>query len=432
MRYRSTLSQPTWYSFKEAVLSGLAPDGGLYVPESIPELKPTVLKKLDSMSLKELAYNIAHPFCEGELNTEELQAVIAQAFSFPIPLKHLGGNIYVLELFHGPTLAFKDFGARFMAGVMGKFVRSSTQPLHILVATSGDTGGAVANAFLGVPGIKVHILFPSKRISTLQELQLTTLGENICAYEVRGNFDDCQRMVKEAFACRELRTKASLASANSINIARLLPQSFYYLYAYAQLLSQTPLKPIFVVPSGNLGNLCGGIIAARMVMRDARFVVATNANDILPQFLNTGEYCPRASQATLSSAMDVGNPSNFSRLRYLLGDDAATMRRILQGQAVSDEDTRKTISQVWQTQGYLLDPHTAVGLCAASKLKLDTGKEPVVVLSTAHPAKFPETYTSLDIFPSPVHPHLETLKGKAGKKIAIEPTLNDLQQALNM
>ena len=410
MRFVSTKNKSQPVSFYEAVLRGLADDGGLYMPESIPQLPEEFWQGVPGLSFKEIALNTARPFIRDELIDGELQAVIDDAFSFDTPLIPLDDKIFVTELFHGPTLAFKDFGARFMSRVFSAMNKKhedlndrngqsnpKENDVYILVATSGDTGSAVAHGFLGVPGIKVCLLYPSGKVSKLQEQQLTTVGGNVTAIEVDGTFDDCQKMVKQAFSDTDLRSKLTLSSANSINFARLLPQSFYYIYAFAQIKKLTNEKPVFCVPSGNMGNLTGGLLAMQMGMPVDQFIVATNVNDVVPEYLRKGIFTPRPSVRTLSNAMDVGNPSNLDRIRFLFGDSISTVRKHLYGSSFNDDQTRDAIQWVHQQTGYVLDPHTAVGYLASEEYRKSTGDEesPIILMSTAHPAKFKDTVESV-------------------------------------
>ncbi|HKI44957.1 MAG TPA: threonine synthase [Balneolales bacterium] len=410
MRFLSTNNKNQPVSFYEAVLQGLADDGGLYMPENIPQLSDEFWQGVADLSFKEIAFNAARPFVRDELNDIELQAVIDDAFSFDAPLIPLDDKIYVAELFHGPTLAFKDFGARFMSRVFSAMNNKHEEvagqkrqqdlkehDVYILVATSGDTGSAVAHGFLAVPGIKVCLLYPSGKVSKLQEQQLTTVGGNVTAIEVDGTFDDCQKMVKQAFSDVDLRSEITLSSANSINFARLLPQSFYYIYSYAQLKKLTDEKPVFCVPSGNMGNLTGGLLAMQMGMPVDQFIVATNVNDVVPEYLRKGVFTPRPSVRTLSNAMDVGNPSNLDRIRFLFGDSISMARKHLYGSSFNDDQTRDAIQWVHQQTGYVLDPHTAVGYLASEEYRKTTGDEEssIILVSTAHPAKFRDTVESV-------------------------------------
>jgi threonine synthase len=393
VRYRSTTRQAPLTSLRGAVLRGLAPDGGLYMPAEIARRSPEELEEFRRLPFTEVCFRVVKPFAGPELPDEILWQVVSEAINFPVKLISLSPALHVLELFHGPTLAFKDFGARFMARLMGYFVRSETRPLTVLVATSGDTGSAVAHGFLGVPGIRVVILYPSKRISEAQERQFTTLGQNITALEVSGTFDDCQRLVKQAFSDIELNKHAFLTSANSINIGRLLPQMFYHVAAYRQLpVASVPL--IVSVPSGNFGNLTAGIFAKRIGLPVARFVASTNANDVVPQYLHTGEFCPRAAKPTLSNAMDVGSPNNFPRLLDLCRGRLEYVRREIWGHGATDEETLGAMKSLHERFGYLADPHTAVGVLGWEAYRREH-PEPVqgLVLATAHPAKFADVVT---------------------------------------
>src|ERR1700733_6611091 len=342
MRYRSTGRKAPLTSLRGAVLRGLAPDGGLYLPVELARRSPQELEEFRKLPFTEVCFRVVRPFATPDVPEEMLWQIVAEAINFPVKLVSLSPGLHILELFHGPTLAFKDFGARFMARLMGYFVRGESRPLTVLVATSGDTGSAVAHGFLGVPGIRVIILYPSKRISEAQEKQFTTLGENITALEVAGTFDDCQRLVKQAFSDVELNKRAFLTSANSINIGRLLPQMFYHVAAYRQLpAASVPL--IVSVPSGNFGNLTAGIFAKRMGLPVARFVASTNANHVVPEYLRSGEFHPRPAEQTLSNAMDVGSPNNFPRLLDLCRNRLEYLRREIWGHGASDEEKLATM-----------------------------------------------------------------------------------------
>jgi len=444
-------------SFREAILQGLAPDGGLFMPQSLPHFSPAFINNLRGLSFSELSFRLskeilADEIRSGEIPESDLERIVYKALNFDAPLIDMGNNTYVLELFHGPTLAFKDFGARFLAGMISHF---GVEKTVVLVATSGDTGSAVANGFHNVPGVDVVILYPSGKVSKIQEQQLTTLGGNVTALEVNGTFDDCQRMVKEAFADTALRKRLNLSSANSINIARLLPQSFYYFYAAAQLatrdsqlsggpshlsgsashlsgsashLSGGPSNPagerplVFSVPSGNFGNLTAGLFAMQMGLPVHRFVAAVNSNDIFPKYLQTGKFEPKPSIPTLSNAMDVGNPSNFARIQALFGNaDAAG--KVIFSHSYSDSQTLEAIREIYTQHNYLMDPHGAVGYLALqeylacrqsdlhqhSDLNLPADSRNIntitdlgdiannfnsIILETAHPAKFADTVES--------------------------------------
>ncbi|MCU1316449.1 MAG: threonine synthase [Candidatus Acidoferrum typicum] len=388
MRYRSTSRKAPLTSLRGAVLRGLAPDGGLYMPVEIARHSPEELEEFRRLPFTEVCFRVARPFATPDVPEEVLWQVVSEAINFPVNLVSLSPGLHILELFHGPTLAFKDFGARFMARLMGYFVRSETRTLTVLVATSGDTGSAVAHGFLRVAGIRVVILYPSKRISEAQEKQFTTLGENITALEVAGTFDDCQRLVKQAFSDAELNIHAWLTSANSINIGRLLPQMFYHVAAYRQLpVASVPL--IVSVPSGNFGNLTAGIFAKRIGLPVAKYVASTNANDVVPEYLRTGKFHPRAAQATYSNAMDVGNPNNFPRLLDLCRNRLENVQKEIWGHGATDEETLAAMKMLHDRFGYIADPHTAVGVLGWEAYKREH-PEPAqgLVLATAHPAKF--------------------------------------------
>jgi len=388
MRYRSTSGKAPLTSLRGAVLRGLAPDGGLYMPAEIARHSPQELEEFRGLPFTEVCYRVVRPFAGAELPEEVLWQIVSESINFPVKLVSLSPGLHVLELFHGPTLAFKDFGARFMARLLGHFVRGESRQLTVLVATSGDTGSAVAHGFLGVPGIRVVILYPSRRISEAQEKQFTTLGENITALEVAGSFDDCQRLVKQAFSDEELNKCAFLTSANSINIGRLLPQMFYHVAAYRQLpVASVPL--IVSVPSGNFGNLTAGIFAKRIGLPVTKFIASTNANDVVPQYLKNGKFEPRAGIATISNAMDVGNPNNFPRLLDLCRNRLEFVQKEIWGYGASDEETLAAMKMVYERYNYIADPHTAVGVLGWEAYKREH-PEPAqgLVLSTAHPAKF--------------------------------------------
>ena len=386
IKYYSTNGKSEKVSFKEALLSGLAPDKGLYMPERFPLLNETVYKM---KNFSEMSFEIAKIVIDGEISDNNLKNIIFDALNFKAPVKKLHDNIYILELFHGPTAAFKDFAARVMSRTMSYFLKEENKKTSIIVATSGDTGSAVAKGFYKIPNIDVVILYPKNKVSYLQEKQLTTLGENIIALEVRGTFDDCQHMAKDVFIDKELNFKMNLSSANSINIGRLFPQSFYYIWAYSQIVKNKKEKVIFCTPSGNFGNLTGGIIAKVMGLPVELFIAATNINDVVPEYLNTGIYKPRESIQTCSNAMDVGNPSNFARILDIYGTKEKMSRDII-GYRATDQETIDTIRYVYNKYNYILDPHTAVGYKAVMDFVSENKKIniPIILLSTAHPAKF--------------------------------------------
>lgn len=383
------------YTLAEALRLGPAPDGGLFVPERLEAMDEDFFADAPGRALAETGAAVLGHLLGDSLDEAAVRELAADALDFPIPLVPVTDRFRVLELFHGPTLAFKDVGARCLARFLAA-TQDTARPTTVLVATSGDTGGAVANAFFGVDGVRVAILYPRGQVSPLQERQLATLGGNVRAFDVDGAFDDCQRMVRAAFADRDLAERFGLTSANSINIGRLLPQVVYFLHALSLIPADERDRPlVFSVPSGNFGNLTAGLIARRLGL-DARFVAATNVNDVVPEYLETGVFSPRASRRTISNAMDVGDPSNFERIRHLYGDDLDALRRDLTGRRYTDEETRETIARVLGEHGYLLDPHTAVGWRAleetlAADDSPEDGAPPIgIVLGTAHPAKFGE------------------------------------------
>lgn len=385
-RFYSTKSPGDFVDVKEAVLRSLPADNGLYMPEKIEPLGDDFWNGWRDLSLSQLGFRIARQVFRESIPADQLEMIVHEAINFPAPLVTVKEKEYVLELYHGPTLAFKDFGARFMARLMRWLTRDDDGLLTVLVATSGDTGGAVASAFHKVPGTRVIILYPKGKVSGLQEKQLTTLGDNITALEIEGTFDDCQRLVKSAFLKREMSERMNLTSANSINISRLVPQSFYYFDAARNL--PEGAKPTFVIPSGNFGNLTAGLFAEEMGLPVEQFVAATNQNDVVPVYLKEGEYCPRPSVATISNAMDVGAPSNFARMESIFGSEWERMRSRIAGFAYDDEMTRDTIRRVKAETGYTLEPHGAVGWMAAEAWRKDHPEAHTVVLETAHPSKF--------------------------------------------
>lgn len=390
MNYYSTNKNTPLTSLEEAVVKGLAPDKGLYMPETVHTLPAAFFEGIGNLEFQEIAQTVAREFFGEDIPKDKLEHIVADTLNFEIPLKKIEEDIYVLELFHGPTFAFKDVGARFMARMLSHFVQENEEQVNVLVATSGDTGSAVANGFLGINGIKVFVLYPSGKVSDMQEAQFTTLGQNIVALELDGTFDDCQALVKSAFMDQGLNSMIYLTSANSINVARFLPQSFYYFWAYAQLIKEgISKKTVISVPSGNLGNLTAGLFAKRMGLPIDRFIAANNRNDVFREYLHTGQYTPRASVQTIANAMDVGAPSNFDRIIDLYKGDYKKITDDISAYQYDDEEIKEAIKNVYLKSGYLLDPH---GACAYMALK--EGKKPDetgVFLATAHPAKFGET-----------------------------------------
>lgn len=396
MKYYSTNHTAPLASLEEAVVKGLAGDRGLYMPENIKVLPKVFFDNIDKMSFQEIAYTVADAFFGEDVDADSLKKIVYETLAFDCPVVPVTDNIYTLELFHGPTLAFKDVGARFMARLLQYFIKKENKNglVNVLVATSGDTGSAVANGFLGVDGIHVYVLYPKGKVSPIQECQFTTLGKNITAIEVDGVFDDCQALVKTAFMDEELNNHMRLTSANSINVARFLPQAFYYFYAYAQLKKAGKAdNMVMCVPSGNFGNICAALFGHKMGLPIKRFVAANNANDIFYKYLQTGKYDPKPSKATLANAMDVGDPSNFARIYELYKGDHSVITALISGATFSDEQIAVTMRECYKDTKYVLDPHGACGYQALKELLLPG--EVGVFCETAHPAKFKEKVDSI-------------------------------------
>jgi len=388
MKYYSTNNKNHNVNLKEAIFKGLPDDGGLYMPAEIPIMDKQFISSLHKLSLQEISGELSKKLFGDDVPHQKLQEIAGDALNFEIPLVKVCDKIHSLELFHGPTLAFKDVGARFMARLLSYFIGENDTNIHVLVATSGDTGSAVANGFLGVEGITVHVLYPKDKVSKMQEKQFATLGRNINAIEVEGNFDDCQRLVKTAFNDKDLEGKISLTSANSINLARLLPQSFYYWHAWKQL--ENKENTVFCVPSGNFGNLTAGLFAKRMGLPVKHFIAATNINDIVPAYLLNGKYEPRPSVSTIANAMDVGDPSNFFRMLDLFNSSQQEMAASISSFSFTDSEIKETITAVFKEYNYILDPHGAIGFKASEEyLKVKPDNE-IIFFETAHPAKFSE------------------------------------------
>ncbi|TMI65779.1 MAG: threonine synthase [Bacteroidetes bacterium] len=392
MKFYSLNKKSSVVSFKEATILGQAPDKGLYFPEHIPVFDPSFFKDIEKLSNEEIAFRVILPYVSEDIPGEELRRIVAETINFPIPLVKVNEQISSLELFHGPTLAFKDVGARFMSRCLGYFSKNSRDAksglnVTVLVATSGDTGGAVANGFYTVDGVDVVILYPSGKVSSVQEKQLTTLGKNIQALEVNGSFDDCQQMVKQAFADEALNKKLFLTSANSINVARWLPQQFYYFFAYKQWKEKNN-PPVISVPSGNFGNICAGILAHISGLPVSHFIAACNANDIVTVYMNTQNYQPKKAVPTLSNAMDVGNPSNFVRILELFDNEFLSLKEKLSSVSITDEETKATMKVIKQSNDYLLDPHGAVGYLALERYLDQHPGQKGIFVETAHPVKF--------------------------------------------
>jgi threonine synthase len=388
MKYYSLNKQSPSVNFREATIAGQAPDKGLYFPERIPVLSADWLKSLKHQSKIAIGVEVLRPYTGDTIPENVLEAIVTETVNFDFPLVKITDAIYSLELFHGPTLAFKDVGARFMSRCLGYFSEAASKKVTVLVATSGDTGGAVADGFFGVDNVDVVILYPSGKVSAVQEMQLTTHGHNIKALEINGNFDDCQQMVKQAFADIDLQKELFLTSANSINVARWLPQQLYYFYALQQW-EEGALPPVISVPSGNFGNICAGILAHKSGLPVQHFIAACNINNVVPAYLNSGDYVPQAAKATISNAMDVGNPSNFIRVLELFQHQFTELKNTMSSDSITDADTEATIKEVFDEYRYLPDPHGAVAYRALKKyLAAHTGQKGLF-LETAHPVKFP-------------------------------------------
>ncbi|HMO41432.1 MAG TPA: threonine synthase [Saprospiraceae bacterium] len=418
MKLYSTKNKSHLVSLREAVFKGLPDDNGLYMPVHIPLLPPDFIQQLPRYSFSDIAFTVAQSLLQGAIPETDLQRIIQNSITFPAPVVSLDARRHVLELFHGPSLAFKDFGARFMAQLMSYFNQAEQRELTILVATSGDTGGAVAAGFYKTPGIRVVILYPSGKVSFLQEKQLTTLDENITALEISGTFDDCQALVKKAFLDADLNQRQRLSSANSINIARLIPQSFYYFEAWKQLADKT-IPMVFSVPSGNFGNLTAGLFAKKMGLPVHHFIAATNVNDVVPAYLASSEYRPRPSVRTLSNAMDVGNPSNFARMLDLYCSTWNIMRDEISGYGFNDDATEAAMREIKQRFGYVMDPHGAVGYLALEAYLRTHPQAQGVILETAHPAKFKEDVEKILGEPIDIPERLAVLSNKPKQATAM-------------
>ena len=432
MKLYSTNNTSTKVSFKEAVFNSMPQDRGLYMPVNIPLLDDKFLNNLDEYSLPEIAFHVAQNLIGEDIPADDLKAIIDDAINFLAPIVKLEQNVFVLELWHGPSLAFKDFGARFMSRVMSYFLEEGEKQLDVLVATSGDTGGAVALGFLGVPNTRVTILYPKGKVSDIQELQLTTNGQNIRAIEIDGTFDDCQALVKQAFTDAELNKKLRLTSANSINIARLIPQTFYYFNAYAQLLKQGISKVVFSVPSGNFGNIGAGLLAWKMGLPVEHFIAATNANDTVPEFLKTGIYQPKPSVATLSNAMDVSDPSNWIRIADIFKGEIDALKILVTGYRYDDKETLEAIKFIHDNYNYVACPHTAIGWQALRDWQQDNYKTDTagVFLSTAHPCKFPDVFPESIAGKIDVPSQVKDLAKKVKKYVALGKDFEGFKQYL--
>jgi len=421
LNYYSLNKQAPAVDFKEAAIRGQAPDKGLYFPEHIPVFDSSFFYNIEKMDDEEIAYQVIQPYVTESIPGDVLRQIIKETLSFPIPLVKLNENIFSLELFHGPTLAFKDVGARFMSRCLGYFANERSEKLVVLVATSGDTGGAVASGFYNVPGVEVVILYPSGKVSTVQEKQLTALGKNIHALEVNGNFDNCQQLVKQAFTDFEINQKLFLTSANSINVARWLPQQFYYLFAWKQW-PHKKQPPVISVPSGNFGNICAAILAHASGLPAQHFIAACNVNDTVPEFLKTGNYQAKKTIATISNAMDVGDPNNFIRILEIFEEDISELKRILSAYSITDEETRETIRRVYKEEKYLLDPHGAVGYLSLDRYLAENRGSKGFFVETAHPVKFYDVVEPLIGEKIPLPPSVAAIidKGKVATKMEVD------------
>jgi threonine synthase len=424
MLYYSTNRQSPKVDFKQATISGQAPDKGLYFPEFIPAVSKELINNIGDYTNEEIAFQVMLPYVGTTISQEVLRNIVEETVNFPIPLVNINENISSLELYHGPTLAFKDVGARFMSRCLGHFVQDLGRKVTVLVATSGDTGGAVANGFYDVEGVEVVILYPSGKVSSVQEKQLTTLGKNIHALEVTGTFDDCQKMVKHAFTDAELNERLFLTSANSINVARWLPQQVYYFLAYKQWIDKSN-PPVVAVPSGNFGNICAGILAHISGLPVKHFIAACNANDVVPSFMKTRRYEPKEAKATISNAMDVGNPSNFIRILEIFHHEFKNLQHVFSSESISDGETGDTIIKVYKQHQYLLDPHGAVGFVALQRYLGQHPDQKGIVLETAHPVKFYDVVEPFigETVPVPVTVRAQLLLEKKATKMTADVDL---------
>jgi threonine synthase len=429
LKYYSTNRKSELVSFKEATIKGQAPDKGLYFPENIPQVDKSLIDDIENLSNEEIAFRVICPYVGDEISEERLFQIVSETVNFPIPLVKVNESISSLELFHGPTLAFKDVGARFMSRCLGHFVQGDTRKVTVLVATSGDTGGAVANGFYNVEGVEVVILYPSGKVSPVQEKQLTTLGKNIKALEVEGTFDDCQSMVKQAFTDKDINEKLFLTSANSINVARWLPQQFYYFFAYKQWTDKNN-PHVISVPSGNFGNICAGILAMQSGLPVNHFIAACNVNDIITEYLQSQQLKPKQAVATLSNAMDVGNPSNFVRILEIFHQEFPELKSKLSSYSISDAETLETIKAVYEKNNYVLDPHGAVGYLSLQKYLQNYPDEKGIVLETAHPVKFPDAVENCIGKPIEIPLEVQSIMDKEKQSILMKADYQQFKEYL--
>jgi threonine synthase len=429
MKYYSLNKNAPVVDFKEATIHGLAPDKGLYFPELLPHIDKDFFTQINKISDEEIAFKVIQPYVGNVIPKDELQRIVAETINFEIPLKKINETIFSLELFHGPTLAFKDVGARFMSRCLGYFVKDNNKKITVLVATSGDTGGDVANGFYDVDGVEVVILYPSGKVSSVQEKQLVTLGNNIHALEIEGTFDDCQHLVKQAFSDRDLNEKLFLTSANSINVARWLPQQFYYFFAWKQWPDKN-YPPVISVPSGNFGNICAGLLAYFSGLPVHHFIAACNANKVVPEFLQTQNYAPQKAIATISNAMDVGDPSNFVRVLRLFNYQFIDLKNMLSSYSISDEETRQTIKEVYEKENYLLDPHGAVAYLALKNHLEQYPGQQGLFLETAHPVKFYDVVEPVIHQQIPIPESVQSILNKEKQSILMKANFEDLKEYL--
>jgi threonine synthase len=430
MKYYSLNRLSPDVDFREATIKGQAPDKGLYFPKKVPHIDSSFFKTIETIPDNEIGMQVMRPYVNGAIPEDELYSIISETINFPLPVVKITEDIYSLELFHGPTLAFKDVGARFMSRCLGYFSKDNREKVTVLVATSGDTGGAVANGFYEVEGVDVVILYPSGKVSSVQEKQLTTLGKNIHALEVDGSFDDCQKLVKQAFTDSELNKKLFLTSANSINVARWLPQQLYYFLAYKQWKQIDTEPPVISVPSGNFGNICAGLLAHISGLPVAHFIAACNANKVVPDFLQTGKYNPQKAIATISNAMDVGDPSNFVRIMELFDNQFLKLKDVLSSYTISDDETRFVIKQLYESEGYLPDPHGAVGYLALQNFLKENPGEKGMFLETAHPIKFYDIVELLVNAPVSIPPQINEMLKKPHMRLKMTNNFDQLRAYL--
>lgn len=431
MKYFSTIKNSPVVTFKEATILGQAPDKGLYFPETIPQFDKQFFENIKDYSNEEIAFQVIKPYIGDSISDHLLLQIVSETINFSLPLVFLNERIASLELFHGPTLAFKDVGARFMSRCLSEFVKGRNEKVTVLVATSGDTGGAVASGFYNVAGVEVVILYPSGKVSPVQEKQLTAMGGNIHALEISGTFDDCQRMVKQAFADNEINKKRFLTSANSINVARWLPQQFYYFFAYKQWKqSQIEKKLVVSVPSGNFGNICAGLLAMKSGLPIHKFIAACNANDVVNQYLKTGLWQDRKAVATLSNAMDVAHPSNFVRILEMFQHQFPELKEKLITYSITDEETLKTIADVFEKYKYILDPHGAVGYLALKNYLQENPEDNGIFLETAHPVKFPEAVQQSIGINLEIPEHIKPILNGEKKSVLMKPDFEQLKSYL--